>query len=163
MKGRVARAANPDSEPECRRKALDLLARRSQSAAELSQKLERRGFSPEVRAATIRRLRDDGDLREAAAARGFAASRQWHYGRSRLRRELTTRGFSPEEISAALADITEDTEREAFERLWQQKRRSRNTLAGEKEKVRIARFLLRRGFPASLIRAALDADARTDI
>jgi regulatory protein len=147
--------AGGKSDPaSARRTALDLLARRDHSLAELREKLAAREFSPADIEETLARLTGDGLASDARFVEAFVAARvRKGQGPVRIRAELERRGVAADIIARHL-------EAEACD--W-------GALAGEvrvrrfgaahprdfRERARQARFLEYRGFTADQIRAAL--------
>ena len=141
-----------------RQRALRRLARRDHSEAELRRVLLRAGFAEPVVAATMERLRAEKYLDDQGFATRFAHSRVAHHGlgRNRVREALRARGVSRAIIDKGVAEALRDvSEVEVLEvqarRYWRQH--------GRDEPVRRIRklwvFLLRRGFPAGLVRERL--------
>ena len=84
---------------------LTLLAGRDLSAAQLGDRLRRRGFTPEATDAAVARLRDEGALDDGRAAlsparRAVDVRRQ---GPARIARELVARGIDASVAKAAIA------------------------------------------------------------
>ena len=141
-----------------RQRALRRLARRDHSEAELQRALLGAGFAAPVVAATIDRLRAEKYLDDQGFATRFARSRVAHHGlgRNRVRQALRARGVSraiiDKGVAEALRDVSEvETLVVQARRYWRQH--------GRDEPVRRIRklwvFLLRRGFPADLVRERL--------
>jgi regulatory protein len=157
----VKRKDPPELSPAlARQRALRRLARRDHSEAELRRALLRNGFAAPVVAATIDRLRAEKYLDDHGFAARFARSRVAHHGlgRNRVRQALRARGVSraiiDKGVAEALRDVSEVESLEvAARRYWRQH--------GRDEPVRRIRklwvFLLRRGFPADLVRERLAA------
>ncbi|HET8699341.1 MAG TPA: regulatory protein RecX, partial [Gammaproteobacteria bacterium] len=78
---------------ECKRRALDLLARREHSRLELERKLGARGFVPEVIATALNHLEQSGALAGDRFTESFIRSRAARgQGPVRIRAELAARG-----------------------------------------------------------------------
>jgi regulatory protein len=160
----VPRAATPvPADPEQAREAahalaLRLVAGREMSSARLRERLLARGFPAEAADEAVKRLTGAGildDRRAAqAAARTLVAVRQ--RGRHRVGRELEQLGFARElardVTDAALADADE---RAVIEKVVASKLRGRRAIPDPAAYRRLFAALLRRGFPADLIRSAL--------
>jgi regulatory protein len=141
-----------------RQRALRRLATRDQSEAELRRALLRVGFGAPVVEATLERLRVEKYLDDQGFAARFARSRVAHHGlgRNRVRQALRARGVSrgiiEEGVAEALRDVSEAETLEALaRRYWRQHGR-------DEPLARIRKlwgFLLRRGFPAGLVRERL--------
>jgi len=147
-------AAGEADERTVRTAALALLAGRDFGRAELTGRLERRGFPAEVIAAVVEALvagrllseeRFTGQFVRQHAARG--------HGPQRIRMELRERGVADADIEAAL-----DASGEDWTAVAREARRKRFGAAGPAdwpERARQGRFLQYRGFSAEQIRAAL--------
>ena len=140
-----------------RNKAMNLLALREHSCAELSRKLAARDYSPEEIEATVTALVADGLLSDERFAEAYIAARM-RIGRGpvRIRGELQQRGVDPDTIRLHLDDASLD---------WHSLAREvRSRKFGEaqpteyKEKARQMRFLEYRGFTGEQIRIAVDED-----
>jgi regulatory protein len=149
-------AAAPEGRrrPSIRKIALDLLARREHSVAELREKLASRGFEPEEIDTTLAVLMDDGLLSEDRFVENFVGSytRRGH-GPIWLRAELERRGIAGAQITETLANMDVDWV-EAAETV-RRKRFGAKVPADFKEQARQARFLQYRGFTAEQARAVL--------
>jgi regulatory protein len=137
----------------CRRRAMDLLARREHSRLELERKLAARDFGEVLIGEVLDALEQDGLLSADRFAESFVAARYARgQGPRRIRRELAERGVaSPERF---LDDERFDWDAQAREaRARRFGRELPGTLA---EKSRQARFLEYRGFGHDQIRQALE-------
>ena len=151
------------ADPEDARKAahgaaLRLLAGREMSSARLRERLGARGFPEDVIQGIVERLTRVGildDRRAAlAAARTLVAVR--HRGRHRVARELERLGFSKEQAQDATESVLAETdEREVVAKVVASKLRGRRSIPDPASYRRLYAALLRRGFPADLIRTAL--------
>ncbi|MDE2118182.1 MAG: recombination regulator RecX [Betaproteobacteria bacterium] len=139
-----------------RTRALQYLARREYSRAELRSKLlphvladESCGQSPPV---NLDALLDDltarGWLSDARAATQLVHARRSRFGTQRITHELRQKGIAEELISAALPELKE-TELEAAREVWQ--RKFGTAPQDAKEKAKQMRFLQSRGFALNVI------------
>jgi regulatory protein len=160
----VPRTAPPvPTDPEEARKAayaaaLRLLAGREMSAARVRDRLLSRGYPQEAVEHTVQRLTGAGlldDRRAAqAAARTLVTVRQ--RGRHRVGRELEHLGFSKELAQEVTLSVLADAdERAVLDKVVASKLRGRRPIPDPAAYRRLFGALLRRGFPADLIRAAL--------
>src|SRR3990172_7469450 len=138
-------------------KALDALARRARSSAELTRWLAQRDHSPEHVARTIERLTAVGLLDDAAYARSLARSRATGRGmsRRRIQAELARRGVARAQVDAAIAEVMADEdvdERALVEAAAAKKLRALATLAPDVRRRRLYGFLTRRGYAQDLVR-----------
>ena len=151
-----------DAERLCRRRALDLLARREHSRQELARKLER-AFDAGLVGRILDALTQEGLLAEARFAAGFIRARaRKGQGPVRIRAELAERGVDPGRIGAALAEADCDWLAIAIE--VRARRFGPAAPQDYRERARQAKFLRYRGFGMEQIRAALAAaaDERAD-
>lgn len=133
-----------------RARALDLLARRDHSAAELRCKLGRRGESPEEIEALLRRLAEEGLLDEGRFARGYARRRAGRgFGKARILQELLERGVDRAQAETALEET------ELPDELDQALELARRRHASGRSQASIARFLQSRGFPHAVVQKTL--------
>jgi len=135
--------------------AFDLLARRAWSIRELTRRLGQRGAAPDVARAVVAELKARGYLDDDAFARWWAQARaeRRQVGSVRLRRELGARGIPRDLAVTAIAAAFEDTSE--LDRALEAGRRRLPALqraAPERLPARLAGHLLRRGYPAGLVR-----------
>jgi len=139
-------------EPTARRAfaaACRLLARRAHSRLELQQKLDRRGFGPEVVAETLARLCQQGYLDDLATARRWAEhlAEQRLCGRSRITAYLRQKGLDRGIIDAVQQELWQHCSEAELARLALQKR-----FAGAAAPLgKAVAFLRSRGFTAEAI------------
>jgi regulatory protein len=143
----------------CKRRALDLLARREHSRRELERKLESRGFSADVIAPTLDDLEASGALATARFTESFIRARLASgKGPVRIRAELAERGVT--EGAEVLRDSGVDWVDAA--RAARAKRFGAALPRDFKERARQSRFLQSRGFNSAQIAAAVNVDESVD-
>ena len=141
---------------------LTLLAGRDLSAAQLGQRLRRRGFTPEAIDAAVTRLHREGALddRRAAAAYARRAVEVRRQGPARIARELAARGVDGSVAKAAIADALDGRDpEELLDRSLD--RRLAGPIASRAEFRRLYQYLLRQGFDGAMAGAALRRRARS--
>ncbi len=135
-----------------RRFAMDCLARREHSAAELRRKMAARDFTADEIDATLARLEQDGLLSDERFAQAFVAWRSRRgQGPLRLRAELAQRGVTAELIDESL----EGVDWHGAARVAREKKFGPELPAQYADKARQARFLQYRGFDPEQIQRAL--------
>ena len=151
-----AERMNDDSLPEkAEKKAYRLLALRAHSEKELRDKLLRGGFSEPVVAAVIEKCREFGYLNDGRFARQRARELAVNRlaGDRRIALDLIERGIPEELCRQAISDVrAELSEEDAVERLLRKKARGVGVSGMDgREKMRMARSLMGKGFPTGLI------------
>ncbi len=132
--------------------AMDLLARREHSLAELRAKLAERDFSPEEAEAAVVALAREGLASDSRFLDAFVASRiRKGQGPIRIRAELRQRGIDAATIDAAL-DAAHDWC--ALARAVRAGRFGGTSPVDVRERARQSRFLEYRGFTSGQIRAS---------
>jgi regulatory protein len=142
-------------EKTLRQRALERLARREYTRAELRAKLEPHTESPEEVEALLEELEARGWLSEGRFAEQLIASRRGRFGSRRIAHELRERGVPDELVDALLPGLEADDLRVARE-IWRRKFRRKAANAAERGKQ--ARFLQGRGFSAEVVHQALRSD-----
>jgi regulatory protein len=150
-------------------RALDLLALRPRSVAELRRKLVQKGEPVEHVDAAIERLIAKRFLDDDQFARQFARAKVMGAGvsRRRITLELGRKGVDRETADAALDDLAEAEGIDlsaAIHKVAEKKWRSLSKLDGSTATRRLYAFLARRGFNPDEIRSAmqvLKADVST--
>ena len=151
------RAASPRPAGTAVEAGLRLLARRAHSRAELRQKLARRGHQADEVDSALARLADMGYLDDAEFARGLVRRRSGSRGPLALSAELAARGIDRERSAAALAGLDPAAQLASATRLAE-RMYPRGAELGYRELLdRVGVRLLRRGFPAGIVRAACQA------
>ena len=148
---------DPLSPARCRKRAMDALARREHSRAELERKLADAGFDGQTVADTLDRLVEERLQCDARFVEAFLASRyRQGKGPVRIRAELSDKGVAPAIVSNALAEAPFDWLARAREvRL---SKYGQSFPADFKDKARQMRFLAYRGFSSEHVQAAFRPD-----
>ena len=145
----------------CRKKALDLLARREHSRLELQRKLSARAYSRDIIDGVLDDLEVEGLLEEARFVESFIRSRVGKgQGPTRIQADLIQRGIAEARIQAGLVDVQQDWGRLAS--AVRCKRFGAMEPREFSERARQMRFLQYRGFERDQIEVALDLAADSD-
>ena len=141
-------------------RALNLLAFRARSSADLRRRLVQKGESPAFADQAIERLTSLGLLDDAAYARQVTRSKVLGAGASkrRLQQELFRKGVARPVADEAIAEVLEDEsidEDATVEKLARRKLRSLEKLDPASRRRRLYGFLARRGFDSQVIRRAM--------
>jgi regulatory protein len=140
--------------------AFDLLARKAWSGRDLRARLVRRGAPAELAREVVAELEAKGYMDDQAFAQWWAEARARgrRVGSLRLTQELRAKGIAPALVAAAVesafAEIPES------ERALEAARRRLPALLRarpERAATRMRDYLLRRGYPAGAVRAAVTA------
>ena len=157
QKVRAARAAE-ETDPYTRAKTIvyNQLAYSAKTRGQLRKKLQAEGFDAELIEPLLDKFEAAKLIDDAEYAQSFVAqkSRTKKLSRAALRRELAERGVRGEEAENALAQRTDEQEREDAAELVRQNLRPRMDLSDRAEKDRVTRRLLgmlaRRGYSSSV-------------
>ena len=133
------------------RKALDLLAYRPRSRAEMKRYLSRKGVNAEIREEVLERLTQGGLLDDLAFARYWVENRERFRprGLAMLRSELRSKGVEDEVISQVLAEVNEV---ESARQMLSRQAAKYAHLEDKAFREKMTNFLRRRGFPYPVIR-----------
>ena len=142
--------------------ALQQLARRELSEAQIRQRLSRRGFTPEDIDLAIDRLRQDGSLDDARVAAAIARSQLSikKRGARRVRREIEAAGITPALAERAVAEVYAEVDADALMAAAIDRRLGTRRLDDDREMARLYRYLVGQGFDADRAMAALRARRR---
>lgn len=157
QKVRAARAAE-ETDPYTRAKTIvyNQLAYSAKTRGQLRKKLQAEGFDAELIEPLLDKFEVAKLIDDAEYAQTFVAqkSRTKKLSRAALRRELAERGVRGEEAENALAQRTDEQEREDAAELVRKKLRPGMDLSDRAEKDRVTRRLLgmlaRRGYSSSV-------------
>lgn len=131
-----------------RSRALDFLARREHSRAELQRKLASHTEDPQELSDLLDDLNQRGWLSDARFAEALVHDKQAKFGTSRLAYELRERGVEESIIRDQLAEL-KDSELERARQVWQSKFGAFPEDA--KARAKQMRFLQSRGFSFEII------------
>lgn len=147
MKKTKANKNRPLGEEAAREKCLRLLGLRARSAWELRDRLKRAGFADDVIESTLSGLAEAKLVDDEQFARAWVAARQASRGagRRKLRWELRRKGISNAIIQRVVDEDT-DEEAELQRALAVAEARLQGTPADPRERARLQRLLLGRGF-----------------
>lgn len=157
QKVRAARAAE-ETDPYTRAKTIvyNQLAYSAKTRGQLRKKLQAEGFEAELIEPLLDKFEAAKLIDDAEYAQSFVAqkSRTKKLSRAALRRELAERGVRGEEAENALAQRTDEQEREDAAELVRKKLRPGMDFSDRAEKDRVTRRLLgmlaRRGYSSSV-------------
>jgi len=157
QKVRAARTAE-EADPYTRAKTIvyNQLAYSAKTRGQLRKKLQAEGFDAELIESLLDKFEAAKLIDDAEYAQTFVAqkSRTKKLSRAALRRELAERGVRGEEAENALAQRTDEQEREDAAELVRKKLRPGMDLSDRAEKDRVTRRLLgmlaRRGYSSSV-------------
>lgn len=157
QKVRAARAAK-ETDPYTRAKTIvyNQLAYSAKTRGQLRKKLQTEGFDAELIEPLLDKFEAAKLIDDAEYAQSFVAqkSRTKKLSRAALRRELAERGVRGEEAENALAQRTDEQEREDAAELVRKKLRPGMDLSDRAEKDKVTRRLLgmlaRRGYSSSV-------------
>lgn len=147
---------------ECLRKSGVLLARRDYTCARLREKLLAGGFGEEIAEEALERLMEAGYLNDERYARNFIQAHWEDRSRLRIRMDLESRGVPPETAARILGEESEELGEEAEIRQIRKlmtKRRYDPLKATWEESGKMQAFLYRKGYSASSVRAAMNAES----
>lgn len=136
------------SAPSLRARALQALARRELSRAELEAKLLRYVAETDDLAALLNDLQKRGWLSDVRALEQTVRIRSARFGTQRIAHELRQKGISEELIATSIPQLKEG-ELEAARNVWQRKFAA--PPQDQKDKARQVRFLQSRGFSMDVI------------
>jgi regulatory protein len=136
------------AQPSLRGRALQALARRELSRAELEARLLQHVTETDDLAALLDDLEKRGWLSDARALEQTVRTRSARFGTQRIAHELRQKGISEELINATIPQMKQG-ELEAARNVWQ--RKFATFPQDQKEKAKQVRFLQSRGFSMEVI------------
>jgi regulatory protein len=141
-----------------------MLGARALSRAEVTERLEIRGFQSAVVQAEITRLERAGLIDDLALARTVCQT-QVRAGRGRraLNAALRRRGVAREAVAVALSELDEESDGAALAAAFATaNRKHRWWRRLPKERRKVVRYLLARGFSLDQVRRALHENGRDE-
>ena len=140
---------------------MQLLARREYSRAELSQRLQRRGLTPDAVERALDELAAAGYLSDQRVAHCVVAQKSGRYGKRAIAYALKEKGIGAAEMEMALAPLAHADEFADAQALWRQRFGAAPTT--DREKARQVRFLQARGYALSVVFKVLRAAGAADV
>ena len=146
-------------------RALNMLAFRARSSAELARSLVRKGEPRELVDHAVARLQEQGLLDDAAYAQSFTRTKVLgaQQSRRRVQQELARKRVARTVTDAAISTVFEEEgvdQRAIVEQAARKKLRSLTKLDPVVQRRRLYAFLARRGYDSEDIRHAMDAVQR---
>lgn len=143
-------------------RALNMLAFRARSSAELSRSLVRKGEEKPLVDWAVERLQQNGLLDGAAFAQSFTRAKVLgaKQSRRRVQQDLARKGVARSVSDASIETVFEEEQvdqRSVVEEAARKKLRSLRAVEPVVRRRRLYAFLARRGYDADDIRAAMDA------
>jgi regulatory protein len=143
-------------------RALNMLAFRARSSAELARSLMRKGEAKELADRAVARLQEQGLLDDAAFAQSFTRAKVLgaKHSKRRVQQDLARKGVSRSVSDAAIATVFEEEgvdQREVVEQAARKKLRSLAKLDPLVRRRRLYAFLARRGYDGEDIRKTMEA------
>jgi regulatory protein len=142
------RAARNHAPASARAVALRLLARRDYSRQELERRLQARGLPRADIDVTLDDFERLGYLSDERYAHAIVAQRLGRFGKREIARDLHDKGIAADAAKDALAALADRDELADATAVWQ--RRFGRAPTDEREKARQVRFLVARGYSASI-------------
>jgi regulatory protein len=160
--GREAAIAREAAELKVYDRALNMLAFRARSSAELARSLVRKGEPRELVDRAVARLQEQGLLDDAAFAQSFTRAKVLgaQHSKRRVQQDLARKGVARAVSDTAIATVFADEgvdQREVVEQAARKKLRSLAKLDPATRRRRLYAFLARRGYDGEDIRQAMEA------
>jgi regulatory protein len=160
--GKEERIAREAAQLKVYDRALNMLAFRARSSAELARSLVRKGEAKELVDHAIGRLMEQGLLDDAAFAQAFTRAKVLgaQQSRRRVQQDLARKGVARDVSDAAIATVFEDEQvdqREIVEIAARKKLRTLKKVDPLVRRRRLYAFLARRGYDSEDIRRAMEA------
>jgi regulatory protein len=151
----------PDSDElkKARSKAFRYLSYRDRSSREMVEYLNQKGYSRSIVRKTLDRLTELGYIDDERFGVSWGQSRvsSKKFGPRRLKQELLAKGLSDEIVDRTLATLyAEVDEEELARRCAEKKVSSLRGLDVDVQRRRLAQFLQRKGYPATIVYKILD-------
>jgi regulatory protein len=146
------------SESEAFNRAASLCSRSEYCTSQIGEKLYRWGLPAEVRERVLARLVAERYIDESRFARAYALDklRYNHWGRVKIDQMLTMLDIPADARQAAIDELPEDEYESILHRLVEQKWPSIQGRSDYERRAKLARYLVGKGFEASLAFRMLD-------
>ena len=162
MAGREEQIAGEAAQLKVYDRALNMLAFRARSSAELARSLVRKGEPKELVDRAVARLQEQGLLDDAAFAQSFTRAKVLgaQQSRRRVQQDLARKGVARTVSDAAIATVFAEEgvdQRDVVVQAARKKLRSLTKLDPVVRRRRLYAFLARRGYDGEDIRQAMEA------
>ncbi len=144
-----------------RLRCLNLLKSRSYTEKQLMDKLLQGNYPSEIAGDAISYVKSFGYVDDIQYTKDYIAGQMNSRSKNRIRNDLWKKGIAPEIIDSTLAEMTDETMKQAEEEQivrWLEKKKYNKNNADLQEKSRMFAFLCRKGFPIETIRHVLSLD-----
>ena len=146
--------------PSLRERALQCLARREHTRAELARKLASYAETPEEIEQLLDELTTSRLLSDVRYAESRVQARRTRYGNTRLAQELHAAGVDDDLVRQTLDEAGDELSR--VKDVWQRKYGRSGLPTDAAERQRQTHFLIRRGFSGETIRRLLRGELEGD-
>lgn len=143
--------------PRAKKRAMHLLEKMDRTEQQLRTKLDENGYPQEAVDAAVDYVKSYHYIDDERYARTFVRIHQNSKSKQRLKMDLMKKGISRELIQLALEEEFEVSEEEMIRKLLQKKHYDPST-ADRKEKDKMYRFLMQRGFRSGDISHVMGQD-----
>ena len=147
-------------------RAMNLLTKRPYTEKKLRQKLAEGKYPEDIIDIALSYVKSYGYIDDEAYTRDYIAYHMTAESPLRIRQKLMEKGIDGDIISACLEEQDEEAMREMQIRQIQQLAQKKNhgqIPADPQESAKVIQYLLRKGYPLSLIKAALSAELLEDL
>lgn len=155
MGARRSRDRDTASPIEATRDAMELLMRKDYTVRQLTDKLQRRGYTEVASAAALEYVRGCGYLDDVRYAREYTASRMTRRSMRRIENDLRERGIDRDVYAPVLAEAfaDRDAERTAIRALLIKKHFDPAGIHADRDSYdKLFASICRQGFPPALVR-----------
>ncbi len=140
--------------------AYKLLAAQALNSKQLSERLERWGYRPEVVQAVVTRVVEQGYINDAEWALSYAKGlKRRRYGRQYVSQRLWQKGITGELCQSVLSELYDEGGGSEIQELLQTRYKNRD-LSDQKELRKVVAALCRRGFGAQQVWEAVSEAAK---
>lgn len=140
--------------PRAKKRTLHLLEKQDRTRADVIMKLTQGGYPSEIAEAAADYAASYGYIDDRRYASNFIYFHQEKKSRRRLKQDLLRKGISADIIDKCLEEAELTSEEDKIQELLEKKHYDPET-ATDKDRARMARFLLGRGFDYDKIRTAI--------
>ncbi len=156
---RATRKLEQTYDQSLRQRALEYLAKREYSVAELANKLKTYADESDDIPALLEEFKSRGWLSDTRFTKQLVNARKRKFGSAKVAHELKQKGVDDHLIAEAISDVKEH-ELENAKAVWRKK--FSRAASNRNEWAKQARFLQNRGFDFDTIKAVLNAQKNDD-